>query len=98
MLWGSLILVTLAVARVTRLITSDDISRPFRRWVIEKWGDDSQPAILVHCAWCAGAWISLPGAILWSFTMLPLHEWWLAAPTWFAIAYVVGLLSRLEGR
>ena len=48
MLWGSLILVTLAVARVTRLITSDDISRPFRRWVIEKWGDDSLAAILVH--------------------------------------------------
>jgi len=70
MLWGALALLTLAVARVTRLITADQILLPVRRWVVNKYGEDSWIAYLVHCAWCSSIWVALPAAFFWAVAML----------------------------
>lgn len=98
MVWAVLLLLTLAVSRLTRLVTTDFLMLPFRRWVINRWGEDSSIAYLVHCSWCSSMWISVPAAIAWAFVMLPMHLWWVAAPAALTMSYVTGLLSQLEER
>lgn len=98
MVLASLILVTLAVARLTRLVTTDAIMLPFRRWVVNRTGEESPLSYLVHCSWCTSIWVSIPGAIAWAFLSLPMSQWWIALPTLLAMSYVSGLLSQIEER
>lgn len=98
MVLASLVLLTLAVARVTALIKDDRITLSFRRWVVNKWGEDSAPAYLVHCSWCVSMWVAFPAGIAWAFPMLPMRYWWLALPAALAMSYVAGLLSQIEER
>lgn len=98
MLLVSLVIVTVAVARLTRLVTTDTIMLSFRRWIVNRAGEDSAVAYLVHCSWCTSIWLSIPGAVAWAFTMLPMSQWWIAIPTFLAMSYVSGLLSQIEER
>lgn len=94
----ALILVTVAVARLTRLVTTDAIMLPFRRWVVNRTGEESPFAYLVHCSWCTSIWLSIPASIAWAFLMLPMSQWWIALPAFLAMSYVCGLLSQIEER
>lgn len=94
---GVFVLVTLGLARVTRLVTADRFFLGFRRWIINRFGQDSLLAYLVHCVWCTGLWFSFPAGALWAVATLPLHLWWLFVPAAFAMSHLVGLLNRLEG-
>ena len=96
MIVGTFALVALAVARFTLMVTSDRIMLSFRRWVVNRFGDESLLAYLVHCNRCVSIWIALPAAIFWGTLALPLHYWWLILPAWPALSYVTVLLSRLE--
>ncbi len=96
MIVGAFVLVALAVARATLLVTSDRIMLAARRWVVNKAGEESLWSYLVHCSRCVSLWIALFGAILWGVLTLPLAWWWLMAPAWFALSYITILLSRLE--
>jgi hypothetical protein len=98
MLWGSLVLLTLAVARISRLIKDDRILLRFRRWVVNKYGEDSSATYFVHCQWCISIWVAFPAAIIWALVLLPWQQWWLAVPAALAMSYVTGLLSQLEER
>lgn len=98
MVWASLFIVALAVARLTRLVTADSIFLFLRRWVVNKWGEESSPAYLVHCVWCTSIWIAFPAGVTWALLTLPWRQWWLAIPAWLAISYFAGLVSRLEER
>lgn len=93
---GTFILVTLAVARLTRLVTSDRIMLSFRRWVVNKFGGESEAAYLVHCRWCTSIWVAFPLAVLWGVLTLPFSLWWATIPAWFAMSHLTGLLARLE--
>lgn len=57
------VLMTLASARITRAITEDSISIPFRNWVEWKEGKRSDQIIslttLLNCHWCTGWWVAL---------------------------------------
>jgi hypothetical protein len=96
MVLASLALITFAVARVTHWVTSDKNTLWFRRWVINRWGEDSNFAYLVHCSWCSSIWIAIPGGVGWAYAMLPMQQWWLALPAVLAMSYVAGLLSQFE--
>ncbi len=96
MVWVSFVLVALAVARATLLVTSDRIMLSLRRWVVNKTGDESLWTYLVHCSRCSSIWIALPAAVLWTVLTHPLHWWWVMAPAWFALSYITVLVSRLE--
>lgn len=98
MTWACLVLMTLAVARLTRLITADTIMLSFRRWVVTRFGDDSPLTYLVHCTWCSSIWISFPAAAVWALLMLPFGQWWVLVPAALAMSYVAGLLSQVEER
>lgn len=86
----------LAVMRVTRIVTKDEIAAPFRRWATRKYGDESKMAYLVHCRWCASIWLAIPFSIAWVTTTLPWIWWWLALPGVLVMSQLTGLASRLE--
>lgn len=73
----SLVLATLAVARVTRFLTEDRLTLGYRRWMVGKWGEDSLPAYLAHCPWCTSLWVAAPVMVVTVLTFtthLPLWQ------------------------
>lgn len=60
----TILLVFAAVARATRLFTTDQIIEPIRLKIIERFGVDSQITYLAHCQWCLSVWLGLVGAII----------------------------------
>lgn len=63
-----LVVLMLAVHRVSRIVGWDKITRPPREW-LTGWGDDEKRiprrpshkglAEFLHCPWCQGFWISV---------------------------------------
>lgn len=47
-----------AMARLTRLVTDDYLTRHLRALVIRRTGHDSDLSYLMTCAWCLGLWVS----------------------------------------
>lgn len=56
----SLVVAALAVARITRFLVEDFLANGYRRWVVNKWGEDSKISYLVHCPWCTSIWVAVP--------------------------------------
>lgn len=80
-----------ATARITRFLNSDVLAAPLRIAVNRRWGEDSYPATLIECPWCASIWV---GA-----AVVPL-AWWFGDTTWFAlpaawltVSWVYGLVA-----
>lgn len=53
-----LLLLGLGSARLTRLVTEDEITAPMRLWAVRRWGETGRIPYLLHCRWCAGLWMS----------------------------------------
>ena len=67
MLILSILMATLAVARLARLVADDEITVGFRRWVVGWNSEQGFVTKLVHCApWCMSMWFALlmPVAVL----------------------------------
>jgi hypothetical protein len=87
----------LAVFRLVRLVTEDEIVAPFRRWVARRAGmEDGIPggwtraAYFVTCPWCVGFWLA--AAVLALVTLWPTGAAYIALVlAWSAAA---GLLSE----
>ncbi|MGW3078626.1 hypothetical protein [Kitasatospora sp. NPDC001132] len=47
-----------ATCRMTRFVTKDTLASGFRSWIADRFGDDSRPAYLVSCGWCASIWVA----------------------------------------
>lgn len=100
------VLLALAVARVTRFVTSDVLSRPLRQWTVTKLlsrGDGPhrtsgfryELAYLVTCDWCASIYVgaAFAGAwYAWGETM-----WLTAVCAALAASYVAGYLNTRAG-
>lgn len=65
--------VTLASARVTRLLRFDEITRPLRTAVARRSGADGWWSYLFHCHWCLGFWVS--AATVAPFLIWPTNRW-----------------------
>lgn len=92
-IWLVVALTVLATARVTRLVTSDKLTAPLRKRLIDRLGDESWVTYLAHCDWCTSMWVSAPAAVV--VTLYP-NRWVLMVLMWLAISQMVGLLSRLD--
>lgn len=82
------VVLALAAARLTRLVSRDTIADGPRNWLTLRLTSTPKLIELIECTWCAGFWIS--GAVVLAadgFTSLPLPVAW-----WWAIAYAVGIL------
>jgi hypothetical protein len=95
-----LAVLVLAVARLTRLLTTDQVTLPVRTWVIRKHGEESAAAYFVFCPWCVSIWVSAPMTAItfavphwWNWT-----EWiWYGVLTFLAVSHATGLIaSKLE--
>jgi hypothetical protein len=53
-----LLVLSLAGARITRLVVEDEITGPMRVWFVRRFGSGSRLTYLVHCRWCTGMWVS----------------------------------------
>ncbi len=62
-----------AAHRITKLIVEDEISRPIREAVAERW-PDSRLAYLVTCPYCVSVWagaavVILPRPLRWTLAL-----------------------------
>ena len=55
----TIIVAMLAVTRLTRLFTTDKLLVGYRRWIIDRWGQDSWQSYWAHCDWCTSMWWAL---------------------------------------
>ncbi|MBL6275334.1 hypothetical protein JMF97_04060 [Micromonospora fiedleri] len=92
--------VLLVVARVTRLIVADEITRPLREAIVRRLPEGSPLAYLLMCRWCLSVWVAVPAAAgWWHLSYLPRWSgyWWVDVPTMaLALSYATGLLVRAE--
>lgn len=95
-----LVVFVLAVARVTRFVTTDDITANIRSKIIGRLDDRERTlgqhlAQLIVCDWCVSVYVALAVA--------PLAIWHFDNPwaTWpalgLAMAQVVGMVAGREG-
>lgn len=89
----TMVLAALAVTRLARLVTVDELSAPFRRWVGargEGW------AYFITCPWCTSIWL---GAVVAPFVVLwPGNRLLLAVLFIPAVSLVAGWSATLEDR
>lgn len=87
----------LALARLTRLLTADEITDFIRVWAYKRaHGGENKLTYFVQCPWCMGMWLSF--ATVWSvFLVSDLWSWWLYPVLALSGSYLVGLMaSNLE--
>ena len=95
-----LVVLVLAVARTSRLITTDELFLFVRTYVIRRFGEESKMTTLTFCPWCISVWFGIPMAAL---TFLAVDAPKYVAMTWYilltglAASYVTGLLAKVEG-
>ena len=100
----TLIISLIVVARVTRLITIDQITQPLRGALIDRFGEKSQITYLFHCPWCMSIWIAgMLAPVLWWAT--PVGDTltgeginpWMFVPAFVLVAsWWTGVTRRLE--
>lgn len=97
----SLVLMTLAVARVTRLITTDVLFDAPRNWLVRKLIEhEGEPneiraklAYLIICSWCVSIYVGAAGAgawYAWGETVL-----FVVITAALAASYVTGFLASM---
>ncbi|NES14584.1 MULTISPECIES: hypothetical protein [Micromonospora] len=95
-----IVVMLLFVARVTRLIVADEITRRPREAIVRRLPDGSPLAYLLFCRWCLSVWIATPAAAAWwLLSDVPRWSrlWWADVPTVaLALSYATGLLVRAE--
>ncbi len=72
----------LCVFRLTRLVTRDTITAPFRDHLVREYGHDSKVVELVECGYCVSVWAALA---------LPLVPRWLRRV--LALSAVAGITA-----
>lgn len=53
-----LLVLSLATARLVRLVVADEIMKPVRVAAARRWGPAGRIPYLLHCPWCSGMWLS----------------------------------------
>lgn len=90
----SLTLTFLAVARVSKLVTTDYISLPIRQWVLRKNGETGWITHGLHCDLCVSVWGGFIAAPLWYF--YGTRAWYVIPMLAMAMAYFVCIVKRVD--
>lgn len=93
-----LVVAAIAVARLTRILVTDRIGLPVRRWVVNRWGGDSLAGYFIHCPWCTSIWIAgivMPAALL--PYLISTQPWWVTVTVTAlsipAASHIAGMLN-----
>lgn len=91
----ALLVAALATARLTRLITTDEILRQPRQWLLRKLPENGMLAYLLVCPWCMSVYVgaAIAGAGAWA----GLWAWAWAPALALGFSYVTGFLAGREG-
>lgn len=90
------IVLTLASARLTRLVWADKISFPIRQKLAKKLGAQHWFVYLIHCPFCVSVWTSAFMTALGIAATGISWVWFL--PGFLAMSYLVApILRRFEG-
>lgn len=71
----ALVLVFVAVARVTRLLVVDKLTEPIRSAVVRRFGEESTITYLAHCQACVSVYVGFAGAPV-AVALGGLSWWW----------------------
>jgi hypothetical protein len=89
----TLVLTVFAVARITRLVTSDRITEAPRDWILDRINPHGLATYLITCSWCVSVYAG--------FIVAPVAHYWGNSP-WFTIpaialtaSYITGYLASL---
>lgn len=91
----TLLVAALATARLTRLVTRDQITHPLRRAILARLDHDGMAAYLIVCDWCTSMYIAAAGAALGAWGGA--WTWWQAPGVMLAFSYTAGWLASKEG-
>jgi hypothetical protein len=91
----ALLVAALATARLTRLVTRDQITHPIRRRLLARLDHDGMTAYLIVCDWCVSMWVAAAGAALGAWSGA--SSWWQAPGIALAFSYTAGWLASKEG-
>lgn len=92
----ALLVITLAVMRVTRLIVWDKITLPLRQKIMAANGDNGMITYLIHCIYCTGFWVTV--AMVTPYLILGHNKILLGAYSILAIAEAAPRLLAYEPR
>lgn len=90
----TLVIAALAVARLTRLVTTDRITEAPRNWVLQRLKAEGLTAYLIVCDWCASFYVGLGVAA--AGGLAGLWAWGWIVPLGLAFSYVAGWLASKE--
>jgi hypothetical protein len=90
----TLVITALAVMRVTRLIVLDQITMPFRAWLLTRNGETGWFTFLFHCPLCASVWVGAAVAPLYWF--FGRSAWFLIPALALAFSQVVVMINRAD--
>lgn len=82
-------IVTLAAARVTRLLRYDKITEPLRAWIVRRDGLNGWWSYLFHCHWCLGFWAA-------AATVIPYAIW--PGNHWLQTCYFILAVAEMAPR
>lgn len=85
-----LVVLAVAVARMTVLMTTDKITQPLRDKVLAKFGPDHMLTFGVNCPWCWSIWLAFP---MTAITFSTANTIWLAILTALAVSWVGSYLA-----
>jgi hypothetical protein len=82
----------LALARVTRLMTKDEITDFLRVWIYGRWGESSTAGYFATCPWCWSMWLGFGTAwVVWLAADWP---WYLYPLVALSGSYLVGVSAE----
>jgi hypothetical protein len=84
----ALVVMALAVARLTGLITEDKITEGIRERLLDRLDEDSKLAYLITCPWCVSIYLAIPAAVL---------VWWHSDNPVAMIPAIVLAFSQIAG-
>lgn len=91
----TLLVAALATARLTRLVTRDQITHGARRWALKHLDHDGMLAYLIVCDWCTSVYLGSAAAAIGAYHGA--WTWWQAPVVMLAFSYVAGWLASKEG-
>lgn len=95
--WVVLVVLALATARITGLITSDDITADLRNRIIYRKGSVDHPrgliADLIRCQWCVSIWVAIVVVTVAWFGHSHISLFLIALV--LAFSQITGMLSKL---
>lgn len=89
----TIVLVSLATYRLTRLVTADRITQPIREWALAK---NDMIGYLATCDWCLSIWVAPAPTVL--AVLFPSNRLVLVGLVALAASALTGLLAAIESK